>query len=621
MNQLLNSLFNLKLSSFYLTIAFCGAWNITMAQSWTQQGMDIDGEQTNDRSGSSVSMPDDFTIAIGARDNDGNGSDAGHVRVYRWTGLMWEQKGNDIDGEAGADESGISVSMPDSNTLAIGAILNSGSAISSGHVRIYTWNGSSWIQKGTDIDGEAIDDQSGFSVSMPDNNTVAIGAPQNDDSGDDAGHVRIYAWNGSAWLQKGSDIDGEGIGDRFGWSVSMPNANTVAIGANDNDGAGTNAGHVRIYQWNGSSWLQKGNDIDGESINDESGWSVSMPDPETIAIGARSNDGNGSNSGHVRIYSWTGSLWIQKGDDIDGESSGDESGWSVSMSDSNTVAIGALKNGGNGSNSGHARIFYWNNNQWQQKGVDIDGEASNDYSGRAVSMPSRNTVAVGANLNDGNGSNSGHARIFFCAPTYSNIQIAACGSYTVPSGDETYFSSQTVADTIFNSMGCDSIMTIELTIQTVDVSVSNTAPILSANASAATYQWLDCENNFALINGETLQSFEATSNGTFAVEIAQNSCVDTSDCIVILNVGSLQSGRGKMASIYPNPSNGEFAIDLGELLESVSIDVINLAGQVVFNGNYRQTQKVNLTIDQPAGTYFVTISSDKNRTVFRIMKE
>ena len=45
----------------------------------------------------------------------------------------------------------------------------------------------------------------------------------------------------------------------------------VAIGADYNDGNGYNAGHVRIYDWNGSSWVQQGQDIDGEAAGDYSG--------------------------------------------------------------------------------------------------------------------------------------------------------------------------------------------------------------------------------------------------------------------------------------------------------------------------------------------------------------
>jgi NADPH:quinone reductase-like Zn-dependent oxidoreductase len=116
--------------------------------------------------------------------------------------------------------------------------------------------------------------------------------------------VRVYSWNGSSWTQLGSDIDGEAAGDVSGQSVSLNSAgDRVAIGAIENDGNGANSGHVRIYSWNGSSWTQLGSDIDGEAANDRSGYSVSLNSAgDRVAIGAVLNDGNGINSGHVRIY-------------------------------------------------------------------------------------------------------------------------------------------------------------------------------------------------------------------------------------------------------------------------------------------------------------------------------
>ena len=81
-------------------------------------------------------------------------------------------------------------------------------------------------------------------------------------------------------------------------------------------------------------------------------------DGQTVAIGAYLNDGNGSDAGHVRIYGWTDSAWIQVGADIDGEAGDDWSGRSVAMSAAGeTVAIGAPQNDGNGSNSGHVRVY------------------------------------------------------------------------------------------------------------------------------------------------------------------------------------------------------------------------------------------------------------------------
>ncbi|MGB0430618.1 MAG: T9SS type A sorting domain-containing protein [Bacteroidia bacterium] len=383
-----------------------------IAQAQVQKGQDIDGEAENDLAGISVSMPDANTLAVGAQGNDGGGANTGHARIFKWNGNSWVQKGDDIEGERGISWSGRDVDMPDSNTIAIGAYRNGDNGTGAGHVRVFEWNGKSWDQKGEDLDGEAAGDESGDAISMPDANTIAIGAKFNAGNGTASGHVRIYKWGGTSWVQKGNDIDGEAEIDRSGGSVSMPDSNTVAIGAGGNDANGDGAGHVRIYEWNGKKWTQKGNDIDGEAEGDGSGRSVSMPDVNTVAIGADINGGNGRMAGHVRIYNWNGSKWIQKGQDIDGENSIDRSGYSVSMPDSNTVAIGAEYNDGNGESAGHVRVYEWSGSEWVKTWSDIDGEAAGDNSGTSVSMPDANTVAIGALVNDGNGDKAGHARVF-----------------------------------------------------------------------------------------------------------------------------------------------------------------------------------------------------------------
>ena len=92
---------------------------------------------------------------------------------------------------------------------------------------------------------------------------VAIGGQENDGAASRAGHARVYAYNGSAWTQLGADIDGEGANDRFGRSISLNTAgDRVAIGTGENDGNGNDAGHVRVYSYNGSAWTQLGADVD-----------------------------------------------------------------------------------------------------------------------------------------------------------------------------------------------------------------------------------------------------------------------------------------------------------------------------------------------------------------------
>ncbi|HMC02168.1 MAG TPA: T9SS type A sorting domain-containing protein [Flavobacteriaceae bacterium] len=341
-------------------------------------------------------------MAIGAIYNNDGGAFAGHVRIYEWNGSAWAQKGSDIDGEAENDQSGYSVSMPDASTVAIGAPYNDGNGTDSGHVRIYTWNGSAWAQKGSDIDGETANNYSGFAVSMPDANTVAIGAYlNNNDGGFQAGHVRIYMWNGSSWIPKGDDIDGDAAYDHFGYFVSMPDADIVAIGAPDSNAVNGNfSGYVRIYAWDSgtSSWEPKGNVFNGTYFS-RTGLSVSMPDANTVGFGAPFY-ANG-NYGQVRVFYWDGDSWELKGSDIYG-GYGTYTGLSVSMPDVNTLAIGA---------SNFARIYTWSGSAWVLNSS-IIGEEVGDKFGSSVSMSDANTVAIGASENDGSDTESGHVRIY-----------------------------------------------------------------------------------------------------------------------------------------------------------------------------------------------------------------
>ncbi len=72
-------------------------------------------------------------------------------------------------------------------------------------------------------------------------------------NGSDSGHARIYTWNGTGWVQQGADIDGEAAGDYSGYSVALSaDGGTAIIGAHYNDGTNDiNPRHSRIYTWYG----------------------------------------------------------------------------------------------------------------------------------------------------------------------------------------------------------------------------------------------------------------------------------------------------------------------------------------------------------------------------------
>ena len=399
---------------------------------WTQLGADINGEAGGDQSGYSVSLSSDGTIvAIGAILNDGTANNAGHVRVYQYSSGLWTQLGADIDGEAGSDFSGSSVSLSSDGTIvAIGAKLNDGNGDNRGHVRVYEYSSDSWTQLGADIDGQYYGDQSGYSVSLSSDGTiVAIGAPFNIDYKYKSGHVRVYEYSSDSWTQLGADINGEDGGDQSGYSVSLNSDGTiVAIGALLNDGNGDKSGHVRVYQYSSGLWTQLGADIDGEASGDESGWSVSLSSDGTIvAIGGRKND---SIRGHVRVYEYSSGLWTKLGADIDGEANDDQFGNAVSLSSDGTiVAIGAKFNDGTSGitsdNRGHTRVYEYSSGSWTQLGADIDGEASGDESGWSVSLSSDGTiVAIGGRKND---SIRGHTRVYnLITPPPAAAPVAIC---------------------------------------------------------------------------------------------------------------------------------------------------------------------------------------------------
>ena len=399
--------------------------------SQTQILDDIDGEK-DDYSGYGLSISDDGNrIAIGSEANDDGGTNAGSVRVYDYSATGWVQVGSDIIGEAAADLFGHAVSISsDGSRLAIGADRNdrgNANGDDGGHARIYEYDGTNWNQLGSDIDGEGADDRFGRTISLSGSGTrVAIGAERNDrgnGGADNGGHVRVYEYDGTSWNQLGSDLDGAAAGNFFGWSVALDfDGSHLVVGSVLADGGGADAGAVYVYEYNGTgSWSQIGSDIDGEVAGDAFGVGVSIDfDGDRIAAGTNYNDrGTGDtndNGGHVRVFEYSGTSWSQLGSDIDGDATGDEFGQSVALdSDGDHLAVGGrLNDRGNGGadNGGHARVYKYINNDWRPVGGDMKGEAAADEFGWTVDIDADgDRVAIGAPKND-TPDNSGHVRVY-----------------------------------------------------------------------------------------------------------------------------------------------------------------------------------------------------------------
>jgi len=288
---------------------------------------------------------------------------------------QWTQLGQTIEGETERDLLGTSVSISaDGSIMAVGAPHQlSTSTTYSGYVQVYRQNNGVWTQIGADIEGEAVGDYFGASVSLSaDGSIVAIGAPYNDGNAVGSGHVRIFKNTNDVWTQIGDDIDGglsddivNGVqlGDLSGFSVSLSaDGSIVAIGAQNNSDNGHYSGSVSIYQNNNGAWVLLGNTIHGQNEEDRLGQSVSLSaDGTMVAIGAPFNS---NTVGEILVFSFDNSIWAQIGNSIKGEAIGDLYGFSVSLSaDGSTVAVGGF--------SKKARVYQNNNSTWMQIGQDI----------------------------------------------------------------------------------------------------------------------------------------------------------------------------------------------------------------------------------------------------------
>ena len=198
--------------------------------------------------------------------------------------------------------------------------------------------------------------------------------------------------------------------------------------------------------------------------------------------------------------------------------------------------------------------------------------------------------------------------------------VTACDTYTWIDNNTYTLSTTTPTYTIVNGSanGCDSIVTLNLTINTVDNSVISSNDSITANAVGANYQWLDCDNGNAIISGETNQLFVVPSNGNYAVEVTQNGCIDTSTCINVSTVG-LKETKHNNISVYPNPTNGDVTISSESTFSKV--ELVNTLGQKVTEYVILESSTHSFKLPEENGFYFIKIYFNDSVLIKSIVKK
>lgn len=238
----------------------------------------------------------------------------------------------------------------------------------------------------------------------------------------------------------------------------------------------------------------------------------------------------------------------------------------------------------------------------------IDANGNVYLSGETLSI---NNIASGGHQNIKSGVGDAFLVKFRtnCHLTDTNV-VMACDSF-IWIDNNTYTSNNNTATFLIlssTSSGCDSMVTLNLTINNVDVSVTDNSPTLTANTVGAVYQWLNCDNNYLIINGETNQSFTATVNGNYAVVITQNNCTDTSACFNINTIGINEHNKTQM-TIYPNPNKGVFTIEMLNNQEHY-FEITDLTGKLVYQGKINNILTTVDLSEYENGIYLLKIDED-----------
>jgi PKD repeat protein len=184
-----------------------------------------------------------------------------------------------------------------------------------------------------------------------------------------------------------------------------------------------------------------------------------------------------------------------------------------------------------------------------------------------------------------------------------NASICLGDVYTFPDGT-TSQANTTHVSSLTGSFGCDSIITTNLSVFTLDTTVTNNG-VLSVNAQIATVQWVNCGAGYAPVPGQTAYTFYPLTTGNYAAILTNGGCTDTSGCHYIITLGTNEPSTLNI-SVYPNPADGELTVTFKNGVLSDDISILDVTGRE-YDIRFRRTAGgvVITTADLSAGYYLL----------------
>ncbi|MBA6152058.1 T9SS type A sorting domain-containing protein [Gelidibacter maritimus] len=451
-------------------------------------------------------------------------------------GQDWEQMGTDINGVNNGDHSGVSVSMSnDGQTIAIGSFSNQDNSTTTGHVRIFSHTGIDWVIKGDPITGLDTERGVGSSVSLSgDGNRIAIcitsdGTPARN------GKIRIFDWNGTSWGQVGNDLLWHGGSVWMGSVALSNNGQVVAVGDYSYSTSEDFSGQVRLYTLNGNTWQQRGSSITG-TAGGLTGSALSI-----------SNDGDvfATNlQDEIQVYRWNETDYVPKGTILNPFSLKH-----VTLNgNGNWAAVSGENANGETENKGAIQVYKWDGSSWKPEGIPIQGEPESRF-GHALSFSDDAQVLAISSISNMETTSPGHVRVF------------------VQNGSNWEQTGNTIIGPQFLDYYGNSI------------SLNARGNIIGIGAPGYLVSNYGFKDRTQVFRNDEVMSVPEVNQPEFA--------------------------------LYPNPTTSNFTIELGKEYSNVSIQILDMLGTVISSTNYKFVKSIEAQINGPTGTYFVNVGTSE----------
>ncbi|UTW66581.1 T9SS type A sorting domain-containing protein [bacterium SCSIO 12643] len=203
-----------------------------------------------------------------------------------------------------------------------------------------------------------------------------------------------------------------------------------------------------------------------------------------------------------------------------------------------------------------------------------------------------------------------------CRTTYTDVHTT-CFPFLWIDGITYYSDTNGVEYVLPNALGCDSVVTLDLSFNTIDSGVTVIGHTMIAQSSTGSFQWIDC-NTMQPINGATNDTFLVTQSGNYALEIIDNGCIDTSSCYTFTSVGIEHEDIGHEIYVYPNPTKNQLKIKVNKNdTESIEYNLVSINGMVVRSQKSNGSFSFDVS-DLPNGVYMLEVKGNQKNKIFKV---